>query len=214
MTLLADITASDIGTWILGAIAIVISVLAYLKTLRTDARDRQATIVIENVWSYKGNAWRVVRLPNGYYEDVDTHPRPAKPDIRLVIAGSPTIYAGLVLRPPTDQDNSDEDTTGNESYRIMFKFENVGRSAANDARVSCTLTGTFLGEHGGPNEDRVFDNVGFEIPTIPAGGQRHVEIRNVPSIPVSLTFDSIETQEKTQSVVMAGIRAADFLPRG
>jgi hypothetical protein len=207
----ADVTASDIGAWVLSAIAITISYLAYRKTLQTDARDRRAIIVIEQVWAQRGSSFVWIPGSDGS-PGFDSNPRPKEPDLRLVIVGNPVIADGLILRPEGDAERRDRDEKGNESYRIEFKLENVGRSAATNLRICCTLIGTFLAGEG--TEDRAFGDSGFEIPSIPAGQQRFVDIRNMPGIPVILQFDSAKTEEKGQPVRLAGIKSAQFYGRG
>lgn len=201
------VTAADIGAWVFSAIGIGISILAYLKTLQTDARDRSATIVIEPIWSEKHNTF--TWIPRRERDDL----KPT-PDLFLVIAGMPTIADGLTLRPPTVAEQNDKDLMGYNSHRIELKLQNVGRSPANDIRFHCTLTGTFLTRIGSGSEQRSFHGLTFTLPTIPVQGSRYVVIRNMPSIPVLVAVDSVETGDKGQPVTLAGVLEFEFQARG
>jgi hypothetical protein len=205
--MLAEITAPDVVTWFFTAIGIAVSVIALRKSLQTDERDRGATIVIEPIWSEKHSTF--TWIPRRETDDS----RPA-PDLFLVIAGTPTIADGLTLRPPTVAELNDKDLMGYNSHRIELKLQNVGRSAANDVQFHCTLIGTFLTRVGGGLEERTFEDETFILPTIPVQGSRYVEIRNLPSIPVTVEFDFVETSDKGQPVSLAGILEYEFHPRG
>jgi hypothetical protein len=209
----AILSASNISTWNLSGLSLIVAVLAYRKTVQTDRRDRSAIIVIEQVWENRGNPVRWVAISSHERRQEDTNPRPHKPDLNLVITGNPVIADGLVLQAETETHRRDEDKQGYESHRVELKLENVGRSAATDVRIGCTLAGTYLTRWDEGTEERLFNDF-IEIESIPAGGSRYLEIRNIPSIPVALSFDSIQTQDKGQPVTLSGRRSINFHARG
>lgn len=187
-------------------ISLLVSILAFRKSLQTDARDRTATIVIEPVWSEKHNTY--TWIPR------DSDEQRPKADQYLVIACMPAVADGLTLRPPTQTEDNDQDLMGYNSHRIELSFQNVGRSAASDVRFLCTLTGTFLVRFAAGTEHRAFSGIALEIPTVAPGETRTVQIRSMPSIPVTLHIDSVQTNDPKQPVTIAGRRSFDFHPRG
>ncbi len=207
---MTGVSASDIGTWILSGLSLIVAGLAYWKTVQTDRRDRGAIIVIEEVWAERKNTFTWF-TPNP--EGSADNPRPAEAELHLVIVANPTIAEGLVLRPENAAERSDKDLMGHNSHKIEFKLENVGRSAATNVRIDCTLSGAYVVALGIPPQGRDFPDNGFTLESIPVGKARHVEIRNLVSIPVTLTFRSIKTQDPGQPVTRAGGESVKFAAR-
>jgi hypothetical protein len=198
---------SVIGT-VTGVVALVVSLVTARRSAASDERDRQAIIVVRKVWERQyEDRWPVAE------GDADPNPIPATPSQWLVIAPVRSLDDGLVLREATENDSADGDRPGLFTHRIMLEVKNVGRAAATDVVVWCTLSVQILNDLRRGGEKRTYEQ-SFAIEALPSDGEPHyVGIRSMIALPVNMTIDDVTSSVAHQPIRLSGLRDIRFHPR-
>jgi hypothetical protein len=200
--------------------------LALWRTDQAEKREREAIIVIRNVWSgtpgiddfhippHRGQRARWV---------VHNKP-PAEAEQQLVIAMESRDRGVLVrqsdedvvleLRTATANDLADHDGPGGRNtHYVMLEVRNVGHWAATDVRIDCTIEGTFLEEFGEGTVERTFPDQTIAFEALAANDARYVRIRNMTGLPVTLDCVTASVSND-QRIQLAPTQPVLFQPRG
>ncbi|HVN70153.1 MAG TPA: hypothetical protein VMU38_10960 [Candidatus Binatia bacterium] len=207
--------------------SVVIAALALRRTGRAEQREREAIIVIRNVWSgTPGGAESIIVSNDHGVLAAQLIQRKAPPPVaeqQLVIAMESRDPGVLVrqsddvvleLRSATPRDLADHDGPGGRNtHYIVLELRNVGRWAATNVQIDCTLEGTFLEEFGEGTIERSFHEqlIGFEA--LAADEARYIRLRNMTGLPVTLEFNGASAGND-QPIRLAPASPAAFQPRG
>jgi len=194
-----------LGPWVgavTGAGGLVISLVSLRRSAASDRRDREAIIVVRKIWERQYED----RWPANA-GDEDPNPRPFDPDQILVLAGDPTVDKGLVLREADDADDADMDRPGYFSHRVLLEVRNVGRAAATDIILWCSLTGTYLQQFRDGTEERTFDEQSISIEGLaPGSAPYYFQLRNMTGLPIDLELCEVTSSEVKQPIRISGLR--------
>jgi hypothetical protein len=138
--------------------------LALRRTHEAEKREREAVIVIRNVWAGTPGL-DDFHIPPYHGKPTQWFHRnkaPAEAEQQLVLAMESRDRGALVrqsdedvileLRMATPNDLADTDGPGGRNtYYVLLEISNIGRWAATDVTVSYTLKGLFLEEFGRRN---------------------------------------------------------------
>lgn len=200
--------------------------LALRRTAEAEKREREAVIVIRNVWSgTPGIDDSVIPGLHGRPSQwILRNKPPTEAEQQLVIAMESRDRSVLVrqsdedvvleLRTATPRDLADHDGPGGRNtHYVMLEICNVGHWAATDVRIDCTLEGAFLKEFDEGISDRSFPEQSISFEALAANQPRHVRIRNMTGLPVALDFVGVSV-DNDQQIRLAPTPPVQFQPRG
>jgi hypothetical protein len=201
-----------------------IALLALRRTDQAEKRERQAVIVIRNIWSgTPGIDDAFIPRPDAP-QWIRRNVPPAEAEQQLVIAMESRDRSVLVrqsdedviveLRTATPNDLADKDGPGGRNtYYVLLEISNIGRRAATDVRITCMLDGLFLEEFGEGTLGRTFPEQVIWFESLAPNQPRYVRIRNMTGLPVAL--DKIDVSvDNDQPIRLAPTSAINFQPRG
>jgi hypothetical protein len=201
--------------------------LALRRTNQAEKREREAIIVIRNVWSGTPGLDDSIIVPYRAKpaQLIQHNPAPAEAEQQLVIAMESRGNAGvlvrqsdegvlLVLRAATTSDVAQKDGPGgHNTHYVLLEIRNVGRWAATGVQIDCTLKGTFLRDFDHGTNERSFPEQMMAFEALAANEARYVRIRNMTGLTVSLDFEGVSVGND-QPIRLVPTAAAVFQPRG
>ena len=219
-------TVAEIAANCIAALSLVFAGVALWRTGQAEKREREAVIVIRNVWSGTPGVDDMIMPPRhgAPMQVIERNKPPAKADQQLVIAMDSRDRSVLVrqtdddvtltLRTVTPNDLADADGPGGRNtHYVLLEISNIGRWAATDVRITCTIEGLFLEKFGEGTVYRDFPNQIIWFEALAPNQPRYVRIRNMTGLPVTLDhFDASADNE--QPIRPAPTSAINFEPRG
>jgi hypothetical protein len=220
-------TAISVISLLVSGASVVIAGLALRRTAAAEEREREAIVAIRNVWSgTPGLDDMIIPGVRGRQTQfIRPNPQPAKPEKRLVIAmessGDPGVLTRqsdedvvLVLRTATPSDLATQDGPGGRNtHYALLEIRNVGRWAAIDVRLECTLTAPFSRDFEEGTEERVFPDQAISFEALAPNEPRYVQVRNMTGLPVMLDFDDVSAGNE-QTIRLAPSTTVTFEPTG
>jgi hypothetical protein len=219
-------TAGEITSNCIAVVSLSLATFALWRTNQAERREREAIIVIRSVWSgtpgiddthippYRGKPaqWIHRNKPPAVAERQLVIAMESRESGVLVRQSDEDVV--LVLRASTPNDLADNDGPGgHNTHYVMLEIRNVGRWAATDVRIDCTLEGTFLEKFDEGTIERDFPSQTIMFEALAANEQRYVRIRNMTGLPVMLEFVAVSVGN-AQPVRLAPSSPVDFQPRG
>jgi|SRR5580700_263201 hypothetical protein len=201
--------------------------LALRRTAAAEKREREAIVAIRNVWSgTPGLDDMIIPGVRGRQTQFIRHnPQPAKPEKRLVIAMESSGHAGvltrqsdkdvvLVLRTATAADLAVQDGPGGRNtHYALLEIRNVGRWAATNVQLVCTLTAPFARDFEEGTDDRDFPGQVISFEALAPNEPRYVQVRNMTGLPVMFDFDDVSAGND-QPIRLAPATTVTFEPMG
>jgi hypothetical protein len=224
----AEIISTGIGA--LGLLvaggSTAVAMLALRRTEEAEKREREAVIVIRNVWSGTPGI-DDFHIPPSRGKPAQWFHRnkpPAEAEQQLVIAMESRDRSVLVrqsdedvileLRTATPNDLADQDGPGGRNtHYVLLEISNIGRWAATDVRITCMIDGLFLEEFGQGTVARTFPEQMIWFESLAPNQPRYVRIRNMTGLPVALDGFAVSV-DNDQPIRMAPWSAINFQPRG
>jgi len=208
--------------------SVAIAARALWRTGQTEKREREAIIVVSNIWSgtpgLDGTTTGTLLDPMHPMQWIDLNPPPASAEQLLVIAMESIDRSVLVrqsdedvvleLRTARPRDLADHDGPGgHNTHYVMLEIHNVGRWAATGVKIYCTVDGTFLEEFGEGTIERAFPEQALAFEVLAPNEPCYVQIRNMTGLPVTLAFDDVSVSDD-QPIRLAPASPVNFQPRG